>query len=70
MLSRKVYIFITFCSFVDYCCTGADTEKLSKHIWRMYDTNKVILFPQVSIKLAILLPQKSTRIHKKKNKKE
>ena len=25
-----------------YCyTTGADTEKLSKHIWRMYDTNKV-----------------------------
>ena len=35
-ISRK-----SFHSMMKECYPGADTEKLEKHIFRMYDTNKV-----------------------------
>ena len=37
-ISRK-----SFHSMMKECYPGTDTEKLEKHIFRMYDTNKVII---------------------------
>ena len=37
-ISRK-----SFHSMMKECYPGTDTEKLERHIFRMYDTNKVIL---------------------------
>ena len=38
----KIFFTNFLILIIHYCRTGADTEKLSKHIWRMYDTNKVL----------------------------